>query len=450
MLRASLLVSLHLLLHVMPFSTPLPTPPEEEMPASSSLSSLPPGLEYYNAETGERIDASELNLGDATPSFYDAETGEPVDAAVLQQAQGGGIEEEEEEEPVDLFQNINMDSTYTLLDQVTRVPVMGMGMHGMEPGDETYYAIREALEAGYRHFDDTMKNGHGKLDFLAALKDSLVKRKDVTISMKFPVSETGYEGTLKDIKGTLKEWSIKAFDVCLIESPRGGKIIETWDALNEARHQHMCTTIGVSNFDVAHMKAIEENKRLSPVVNQIEMHPLIYPSRRELLKYCMKRGILIQAYGSLYGGHEGMMSHYDQVNAAAIAHGKTTAQILLRWGFQLGFQLIPKSTQAKRMIENSQIFDFSLDKKEMKGISECNDGSGSGKLFNYWNPMIEPVHLGDLSYGEAIAQYQGKIYDAQQKEAKEKEEEEKKQKKKEARERKRSSSSGVLPTPQAS
>ena len=185
-----------------------------------------------------------------------------------------------------------------------------------------------------------------------------------------------------------------------MESPKGGKIIETWDALNAARHLGLCLSIGVSNFNVTHLKAILTHGRLLPVVNQIELHPINYQRRKPLLDWCSIRGVLIQAYGSLFGGHEDIMTRYGAINKVAVKYKVTPAQILLRWGFQLGFQLQPKTIHEKRMVENTRIFDFQLTEDEIKDINEIK-----GVLHEYWNPLNEPVDVGEVSFGQEIVDW---------------------------------------------
>ena len=281
-----------------------------------------------------------------------------------------------------------------------KLPVIGLGLYGMAPGDTTYYAIRNALALGYRHFDDAPHKGHTHNDLGAAIYDSGVPRKEIFITSKIAANSMGYDGSLKDIVGILKTLGLRYLDLCLLESPKGGKIVETWDALNEARQLGYCASIGVANFNVTHLNAIVTHGRLLPVVNQIEMHPLVFEQRKELLHWCTTRGILIQAYGSLFAGHEDIMTRYYVVNEIAIKYHKTPAQVLLRWGFQLGFQLIPKTVHEKRMIENMNVFDFELLDAEMKLVSDMK-----GTWNNYWNPLKEPVGLGNMTRGNELLDY---------------------------------------------
>ena len=323
------------------------------------------------------------------PKLYDPETGEEVDIDSIQMPPHD--EQEQPKQKVPDLKNISFHSKYTLLDS-KKIPVMGLGLYGVEPGDTTYFTVRNAIAAGYRLFDDHPKEGHSFDDLSAAIIDSGVGRENVFITSKVASNSLGYNGTLKDIEGILKTLGLGYLDLCLLESPIGGKIIETWDALYETHKLGLCRSIGVANFNITHLQAILMNGRRMPVVNQIEMHPLNFQAREDLLNWCTSRAILIQAYGSLLAGHEELMTDEENsyiINGAALNHGKTPAQIFLRWGFQKGFQLIPKTIHEKRMIENQNIFDFQLTADEVEAI-----GTLSGMLNEYWNPLSASVDLG--------------------------------------------------------
>lgn len=129
-----------------------------------------------------------------------------------------------------------------------------------------------------------------------------------------------------------------------------------------------------------------------PTVNQFEMHPLIYQKRYELLEYCQKHRVLVQAYGSIFFGKPERLKEAPVVEAAS-AHDKSAAQVLLRWGLQMGFQLIPKSVTPSRIAQNAQIFDFALSDAEMAALSAME-----GELGAYWDPITTAaVDLGDTS-----------------------------------------------------
>merc|ERR1712060_639883 len=153
----------------------------------------------------------------------------------------------------------------------------------------------------------------------------------------------------------------------------------------------LARSVGVSNFGVAHLQALEKHGRPMPAVNQVEMHPLNWKSRTDLLEWCQNKKIVVQAYGSIFFGKEDRLAEATVARIAS-AKSKTSAQVLLRWGHQMGFQLMPKSTNKQRQLENFQIFDFELMDQEMKDLSALE-----GELGAYWQPLNSPVDLGDLN-----------------------------------------------------
>jgi diketogulonate reductase-like aldo/keto reductase len=177
-----------------------------------------------------------------------------------------------------------------------------------------------------------------------------------------------------------------------MHSPNTGKLVETYDAMLDLKDEGLLRSAGVSNFGVAHLEALRSHGRPTPTVNQFEMHPLIYQKRYELLEYCQKHSVLVQAYGSIFFGKPERLGEAPVVDAAA-AHKKSAAQVLLRWGLQMGFQLIPKSVTPSRIAENMQIFDFELSEGEMASLSAME-----GDLGAYWDPITTAeVDLGDTT-----------------------------------------------------
>ena len=187
---------------------------------------------------GQPISLSDVdtNANANGPKFRDQETGELVDLNQLKQQQEELVElEKQQEKHEKRFSSITMRSTYTLLDR-EKIPVMGLGLYGIDPGDDTYYAIRNALANGYRYFDDIPHSLHTARDIGAAIRDSGISRKKIWIASKIALNGRTYDETLKDIKFIVNNLGITYLNVCLMESPKGGKIVERWDALNEARH----------------------------------------------------------------------------------------------------------------------------------------------------------------------------------------------------------------------
>jgi len=183
-------------------------------------------------------------------------------------------------------------------------------------------------------------------------------------------------------------------DLYLVHSPNNGMLLETWDALVRLQREGKIRSIGVSNWNIQHIEALRENNRPLPTVNQIEIHPLLYKRRKPLLDYCKKHGILIQAYGSLFSGYMEWLKH-ETVMSISKKHDKSPGQVLLRWALQKGFQIIPKSVKESRIIENALVFDFHLAEEDMDAL----DGM-EGSLGEYWDPLDEPVELGETYHYE--------------------------------------------------
>jgi len=283
-------------------------------------------------------------------------------------------------------------STFQLLDG-RRMPALGLGVYRSRPGKETYDAVRWALELGYR-LVDTAAYYENEESVGRAIRDSGVPREELWVTTKLPGHGHGYEDAMNLCRTSLDLLGLDYLDLYLIHSPNGGRLVETWDALVELQRQGLVRSIGVSNFGVKHLEALRSRKRPLPTVNQIEMHPLVYEERKSLVEYCKQHGILVEAYGSVFSGHQ------DKLNDPAVARvlaghpGKTGAQVLLRWGLQMGFQLIPKSVRQARQRENMDIFDFELSAAEMQSL-----GRMKGSLMEYWNPLDAPLDLGRVDLG---------------------------------------------------
>eukprot|EP00747_Dinoflagellata_sp_TGD_P100860 gnl/TRDRNA2_/TRDRNA2_168162_c1_seq3.p1 gnl/TRDRNA2_/TRDRNA2_168162_c1~~gnl/TRDRNA2_/TRDRNA2_168162_c1_seq3.p1 ORF type:complete len:302 (+),score=51.03 gnl/TRDRNA2_/TRDRNA2_168162_c1_seq3:88-993(+) len=246
------------------------------------------------------------------------------------------------------------ESSFELLDGEI-MPIFGMGLYMSEPGTEARNAVKWALELGYRMIDTARIYGN-EADVGEAISEAGVPRSEIFITTKLSPRSHGYAATLNAVKTSLEKMGLNYLDLFIIHSPSGGKIVETWDAMVEAQRQGMIRSIGVSNFGIPHLEALVAHKRPLPTVNQIEMHPLVYEERRELLDWCKKRGILTQAYGSMFSGQERALSNAVLESVVAEYPGKTSQQVLLRWGLQMGFQVIPKSV--KKSTDRGKHADF--------------------------------------------------------------------------------------------
>lgn len=258
------------------------------------------------------------------------------------------------------------------------------------PGKETYNSVKWALELGYRMVD-TAQMYQNEASVGEAIKDSGIPRQELWIQSKLKTDVHGYEATLRAVRDSVKKMGLTYLDCFLVHSPFGGKLVETWDALLKLKQEGLLRSVGVSNYDVRHIQALSDHGRPLPNLNQIEMHPMILAERQELVEYCKTNNIIVQAYGSLFFGKTELLADKHVTDIVKNHEGKTAAQVLLRWGWQKGFQLIPKSVKQHRIEENMNIFDFSLSDAEVKSLD-----SMQGTLGAYWNPVKEaPVDLGE-------------------------------------------------------
>lgn len=292
--------------------------------------------------------------------------------------------------------------TYSLNDG-HNIPMIGLGTYRMSPGTATYTAVRTALEVGYRMFD-TARIYMNEADVGRAIRDSKVPRSEIFVSTKIWNDDHGYDRALAAGKLSNQALGLGYIDLLLIHSPFGpaflpGRIIETYDALLDLQKQGVVRSVGVSNFGVQHLKALADYCRPAPVVNQVELHPLAFSARQDLVRYCKSHDILIQPYGSVLSGHGELLS---LAHAAATVHNKTAAQVMLRWALDHGFQVIPKSTHRQWIQENADVFDFTLTKEELSSLDSLKAPpqlmvQRDGSLTEYWNPLVVPVHVGNAT-----------------------------------------------------
>uniref|UniRef100_A0A7S0FMW8 NADP-dependent oxidoreductase domain-containing protein n=1 Tax=Pyrodinium bahamense TaxID=73915 RepID=A0A7S0FMW8_9DINO len=281
------------------------------------------------------------------------------------------------------------------------MPIFGLGVFlANAGGDECYNAVKWALELGYRLID-TAEVYQNEAEVGRAIRDSGIPRKEIFVVSKLRDDAHGYEQALRAGRQSAELLAIGYMDLFLVHSPNTGKLIETWDALLKLQHDGLSMSIGVSNFNVAHIEALHNHGRPMPAVNQIEMHPLVYEARRPLLEYCKQHNILVQAYGSIFWGQQDKLNDGTVAQVVAAHPGKTPAQILLRWAVQMGFQIIPKSVRRHRIEENMQLFDFELSAEEMAKLSGLKGKEDTTSALGYWSPLETSVDLGRTDLGAA-------------------------------------------------
>lgn len=247
------------------------------------------------------------------------------------------------------------------------IPVIGLGTFRAKEKD-VYNAVKIALKSGYRHIDTAMIYGN-EVEVGKAIKDSKIPREELFITTKLWNSDQGYESTKKAFDDSLKKLDLKYIDLYLIHWYKGEeKAADSWKAMEELYEIGKIKSIGVSNFNANHIENLLKTARIKPVINQVEIH-LGLP-QYNLQKYCESKEIKLEAYAPMQSG--GIFSN-EEVKKIAEKHNKTIANIALKFLVDRGIIVLPKSIKEERILNNKNIFDFSLDKDDQIILEkQCN------------------------------------------------------------------------------
>lgn len=264
------------------------------------------------------------------------------------------------------------------------IPQLGLGVF-QTPVDETAVAVRTALEAGYRHID-TAKIYGNEAGVGEAVRNSGLARSDVFVTTKVWNTDQGYDAALAAADRSLGELGFDYIDLYLVHwpAPKQDLYVDTWRALIRLKAEGRVRSIGVSNFTAEHLDRIVAETGVVPTVNQIEIHPHF---QQDALRAAMaQRGVAIQAWSPLGRGApsntiDGRMQGkglFENPAIVAIAekHGKTPAQVVIRWHLDDGRIVIPKSVHAQRQCENFDVFGFTLDADDRAVIAALDDPGG--------------------------------------------------------------------------
>lgn len=256
-----------------------------------------------------------------------------------------------------------------------KIPVIGLGTYGLD-GNAGANAIQAAIDHGYRLID-TAYNYENEGAVGKAIERSSVPREKLLITSKLPGRYHSYDQAITAIQESLFRAGLSYFDLYLIHwpNPKQDKYVEAWQALIDARKFGLVRSIGVCNFLPEHLERLENETGVKPSINQIELHPFF--NQEEQRSWNEANNIATQSWSPL-GRHNGA-SETDTIKQIAKRHGKTPAQIILRWHYQLGAISIPKSAAPERQLENISIFDFSLTEEEMNSINQLTKPDGRNK-----------------------------------------------------------------------
>ncbi|WP_406166048.1 aldo/keto reductase [Streptomyces sp. NBC_00996] len=286
------------------------------------------------------------------------------------------------------------------LNNGVEMPALGLGVF-QTPPDETQAAVKAALDLGYRHVDTAAAYGNER-EVGQALRDSGVPRDEIFIETKIWISDYGYDETLHGFEKSAAKLGVDRIDLLLLHQALPSefdKTLAAYRAQEKLLADGKVRAIGVSNFMVDHLTTLLDATSIVPAVNQLEIHP--YFQQRAVLDFDDQHNILSQAWSPIggitfypgYGEDRRSVLADPAVTRIAKAHGKSPAQVLLRWGLQQGRSVIPKSTKRTRIAENIDVFDFELTADELTALDALETGRRGGP---------EPENVTLATYGRAI------------------------------------------------
>jgi diketogulonate reductase-like aldo/keto reductase len=275
-------------------------------------------------------------------------------------------------------QVLSIETKVRLNNQV-EMPVFGLGTYQASRGPQIRKAVLNALDVGYRLLDTAAVYGNER-DIGLALKESGIPREEIFITTKLWNSDHGYESAISAFEASLERLGLSYIDLYLIHWPVQDKRKESWAALEELLRKGRCRAIGVSNYMEWHLKELLADSTVIPAVNQVEFHPYLY--QKELSEFCRSKGIQLEGYSPLTKGEK---LNDPKLFSIASRYSKTPAQILIRWCLQRRTIVIPKSARKNRIIENADVFDFTISDEDMSILDSFDKG-----LRTSWDPSTVP------------------------------------------------------------
>ena len=285
------------------------------------------------------------------------------------------------------------------LNNGVQIPALGLGVF-QTPPDETTAAVAEALRVGYRHIDTAAAYGNER-EVGEGIRRSGIPRGQIFIETKIWINDYGFAETLHGFEKSAKKLGVEQLDLLILHQALPSafdKTLGAYRALEKLLADGKVRAIGVSNFMPEHIERLLAETDIVPAVNQIEVHP--YFQQAALQRLHQQHGILTQAWSPIggitfYRGNGKSALEDPTILAIAQAHGKSAAQVMLRWGLQHGRSVIPKSVKPARIAENLDVFDFALTPDELAAIDGLETGVRGGPepdfitLDNFSRPIPE-------------------------------------------------------------
>lgn len=285
------------------------------------------------------------------------------------------------------------------LNNSVEIPALGLGVFQTPPA-ETTVAVQEALRVGYRHVDTAAAYGNER-EVGEGIRRSAIPRDQIFIETKIWINDFGYDETLHGFEKSAGKLGVDRLDMLILHQPLPSafdKTLGAYRALEKLLADGVVRSIGVSNFMPVHIEHLLAETDIVPAVNQIEVHPFF--QQAELQRLHQLHGILTQAWSPIggitfYRGDGKSALEDPTILAIAKAHGKSAAQVMLRWGLQHGRSVIPKSVKPARIAENFDVFDFELSAEQLAAIDGLETGVRGGPepdfitLDNFSRPIPE-------------------------------------------------------------
>ncbi|MWC29364.1 aldo/keto reductase [Paenibacillus sp. MMS18-CY102] len=264
----------------------------------------------------------------------------------------------------------HLQDTTTLHNGVA-MPWFGLGVFKVEEGEELVQAVKAAIKNGYRSIDTAAIYGNeagvGQA-IREAIAEGFVSREELFVTSKVWNADLGYESTIAAYEMSLSKLGLEYLDLYLIHWPKAGKYKDAWRALETMYKEGRVKAIGVSNFQIHHLEDVMKDATVKPMINQVEFHPML--SQEPLRTFCAAQNIQLEAWSPLM---QGQLLDHPVLSEIAARHGKSIAQVILRWDLQHGVITIPKSTKEPRIIDNAALFDFALTAEDMAQIDALNE-----------------------------------------------------------------------------
>lgn len=271
---------------------------------------------------------------------------------------------------------------YVALANGVEMPILGYGVYQVTP-EECERCVLDALEVGYRSLD-TAQSYFNEEQVGSAIEKSGVPRKEIFLTTKIWIDNYGYDKCRASVEESLRKLRTDYIDLVLLHQPFGDTY-GAWRALEDLYGEGKIRAIGISNFYVDRMIDFCSFNKIKPMVNQMETHT--FDQQTELIKYEGKYGVVPEAWAPFGEGRTGTFEN-PVIGLIAEKHGKTPAQVMLRWNIQRGVVVIPKSTHKERMAENLDVFDFELDARDMAAIASLD--RDESVFFSHRDPkMVE-------------------------------------------------------------